>query len=506
MASKISGQTMYLPIVPYKVDDSPGEEFNELSVTVNFDSHRKHFYVAIHAGWKSSWGGHGCIIMGDDDPLTAPKYVAVKDSPKNSQKTINEMFDNLQAAKCDIAWLFDQRDWTRLYAAVRNIALNGYVDQYREQMKALIEETNNNQNSSTNNKEDKTMKLNLSNNNNETKNAAKQQVTNNASEPIVKQVDVMGLMGALSRDGHAKLSDHVIEDAEAVEVKDEQAEEIESVSVREVTLATIMPKMTAEPEPEKPVENTGEAKIVVAGVPKPTEKPKPQMPKRDKNGKFLKKGASEPAETAAAEAKPSATKKSEVADVLPKVHLATYVTKRTQETAPRIIGFSGEDDPRWKPIYDEKQALVAEYNKAKKKDPKAKMTSSPFGPAWLSDREGNGEKQYCMTFGVRYMDVARKLCEAYNTNDRDQWHKAEQAVRDLKAGIVSGYQAEKAARRAEREAKKAAAKANTDGTDKTDKPAAPAATGYSKEDVAAMLRDVLAGKDLPKEVAELMAA
>ena len=79
------------------------------------------------------------------------------------------------------------------------------------------------------------------------------------------------------------------------------------------------------------------------------------------------------------------------------------------------------------------------------------MTSSPFGPAWLTDREGNGEKTYCMTFGVKYMDVAKALCAAYNTTDRDQWAKAEQAVRDQKAGIAAGYQAEREARKAARQ-------------------------------------------------------
>lgn len=77
MASKIKGQTMYLPITPYKVDGCE-EEFNELSVTVNFDDRRKHFYVAVHAGWKSSYGSHGCIIMGDQDPLTASQFFVVK--------------------------------------------------------------------------------------------------------------------------------------------------------------------------------------------------------------------------------------------------------------------------------------------------------------------------------------------------------------------------------------------------------------------------------------------
>ena len=75
------------------------------------------------------------------------------------------------------------------------------------------------------------------------------------------------------------------------------------------------------------------------------------------------------------------------------------------------------------------------------------------------------------------MDVAQALCDAYNTTDRDQWHRAEQAVRDTKAGIVSGYQAEKAARRAEREAQKAA-KAQQVQT-------APAAPAMSSEEQAA---------------------
>lgn len=501
MASKISGQTMYLPIVPYKVDGSSGEEFNELSVTVNFDSHRKHFYVAIHAGWKSSWGGHGCIIMGGDDPLTAPKYVEVKKSPKNSQKTINELFDNLQAAKCDIAWLFDQRDWTRLYAAVRNIALYGYTEQFRGQMKALIESTNNSKS-----EEDKTMKLNLSNNN-ETKNAAEQ--------PVINQVDVMGLMGALNRNGRAKLSDHFIKDEEPA-IEDTQAEEIESVSVGEMTLDAIQPVMVPVEGSEYQVKgddgqevtfesmapNIGSEDkavtmplgshgtlVIASGVPKREEKkPRGPMPKVTLKRKVTLK-------TKTPQPDPEAV--GELAGMLTKVTLVTYTTKRG-ETAPRIIGFSGEDDPRWKPIYDEKQALVAAYNKAKKKDPKAKMTSSPFGPAWLTDREGSGEKQYCMTFGVRYMDVARALCEAYNTNDRDQWHKAEQAVRDQKAGIVSGYQQEREAKRAERAAKKAA---------ETQAQAAPAAKVYTEQEVADLMQRVLKGdKDALTQVNTMLKA
>ena len=182
------------------------------------------------------------------------------------------------------------------------------------------------------------------------------------------------------------------------------------------------------------------------------------------------------------------------ATALPTVRLVTFTTKRG-DTAPRIVGFGGETDPRWKKHYDEKQRLVDAYNKAKKKDPKAKMTSDPFGAAWLTDRE-TSEKTYCLTFGTRYMDVAKALCEAYNTNDQAAWAKAEQAVIDTKNGIVAGYQAEREARKAARQAEREAAKKNQ-----------PAPTkDYSKEDVAAMLRNIMAGGEVPKDIEALLKA
>ena len=233
--------------------------------------------------------------------------------------------------------------------------------------------------------------------------------------------------------------------------------EMQSVCVGEMTLDAIRPVMTPISEPEPAEEKAvtmplgQHGTLVIGGVPKREEK-KPKT----------------------TEAKPSATKESELAGLLPPVHLAIYTTKRG-EKAPRIVGFKGEDDPRWKPINEEKVKAVEAYNKAKKKDPKAKMQSCPFGPAWLTDRE-TGEKCYCMTLGVRYMDVAQQLVAAYNTADRDLWHQAEQAVRSLKQGIVNDYQAETAARRAEREAQKAA---------KAQPQAAPAAPAMSSEEQAA---------------------
>ena len=367
MASKIQSHNFYVTITPYKVEDSSADEFNLLNVRTAYDDRRKYFYVDLHAGWNTGWGGFGCILMGADDPLTGPKYVKVKDAPKNSQKTINEMGANLEQAKDAIAWLFDHREWAKLYLAVGNIARNGYTEDYRKQMEALIN-SNNNQN-----KEDENMRLNI-NNQNETKNVQNAQVTNT----------------------------------------------VEDVNVGEVTVDSIMPVM--QPVEEKPAVTVplGEhGTLVVGGVPKPKKS-------EDKPKVTLKTKTPQP-KTA----------------VLPAVRFVTYKTKKGAD-APMIVGFGGDDDPRWKNLFDAK-------------------------PKWVSAgyrRDTDGNQVHHLMFGTKYMAVAKALCDAYNTDDRKAWEAAEKACADNYSGIVAGYQAEKAARKAEKAAKKPSAKA--------EKPAAPA--------------------------------
>ena len=155
MASKIKGQTMYLPITPYKVYGCK-EVFNELSVTVNFDDRRKHFYVAVHAGWKSSWGSHGYIIMGDQDPLTASQFFVVKESPKNSQKYLDQMYANLELAKEAISFYFDKRKWLELRSLVIFVAACGYTENADKRVKADMAKENSSDNNQ-NNSEDKVM-------------------------------------------------------------------------------------------------------------------------------------------------------------------------------------------------------------------------------------------------------------------------------------------------------------------------------------------------------------
>lgn len=160
---------------------------------------------------------------------------------------------------------------------------------------------------------------------------------------------------------------------------------------------------------------------------------------------------------------------------LPAVTFSTYKTKRG-DIAPQIIGFSGEDDPRYKAV----------------KESGAKWVSA----GWKKDLNGN--KVYILLFGVRYMDVAKALAGAYNTPDVDAWHRAEdacmaiyeQAQRDGKARWEEKKQAWKQ-KAEEKKAQKAADE--------------QAKRCYTKEDVAAMMQTLLNGGDVPEDIKALLA-
>lgn len=201
----------------------------------------------------------------------------------------------------------------------------------------------------------------------------------------------------------------------------------------------------------------------------------------------------------------------EVQDSVPQVRLVVYTTKHGDQ-APRIEGFGGETDPRWKRHYDEKVRLAEEKKKAdafneklqekmkgKKKDERDKLRkqwksvgSDPFGASYFTDRT-TGEKHYQMILGAKYMDAAQQLTDAYNSGDADAIAAAEQAVVDVKNGIVSDYKAQKAARAAEREAER---KAKREAEKSVDSGSAATEPSFTLDQVAAML-----GRLLPEGVA-----
>ena len=152
MATKIKSYTFYVAITPYKVQGVE-DEFNELSVVANYNQYTHVFYVNLHAGWRSSFG-HGCTIMGDRNPLTASTLVCIKESPKNSQKFINEMGGALELAKNDIVWLFNERNWDELKRLVKDVAIYGYTPGIEQRIADLRNPQNPNNNNSSNKTEE----------------------------------------------------------------------------------------------------------------------------------------------------------------------------------------------------------------------------------------------------------------------------------------------------------------------------------------------------------------
>ena len=152
---------------------------------------------------------------------------------------------------------------------------------------------------------------------------------------------------------------------------------------------------------------------------------------------------------------------------LPNVSFTTYKTKKG-ETAPMIYGFGGEDDPRWKSHKDAGHRYVSVGHR----------------------RDINGEKVYLLMFGVRYMDVAKALCGAYNTSDVNAWHRAEDACMAI-------YEQAQRDGKARWEAKKAEWAAARSEKLKVKSEKSRAAEDNDKQ-VAAMLEKLMTGGDVPE--------
>lgn len=102
-------------------------------------------------------------------------------------------------------------------------------------------------------------------------------------------------------------------------------------------------------------------------------------------------------------------------------------------------------------------------------------------------------------FPPRYAQMAQQMCDALNAGDAAAVAKIAASTFDVYAAAVADGKAENDRKRAER--KEAEAKAKAKEVAKVKKSAGL----YSKEDVAAMLADVLAGKDVPEEIKALLA-
>ena len=108
------------------------------------------------------------------------------------------------------------------------------------------------------------------------------------------------------------------------------------------------------------------------------------------------------------------------------------------------------------------------------------------------DRDEQGEKRYYLKGGKKYCEVFQQLCDALNSVDQAAIDKACKAS----VAIFEGARAEGQ--------KKSEGRSKTEDVHQTSAVSPQPSTGYSKEDVAEMLRKVLAGGDIPEDIKKLL--
>ena len=230
--------------------------------------------------------------------------------------------------------------------------------------------------------------------------------------------------------------------------------EVESVSVGEVTLDSIMPTMTpiSEPEPAEP------AKAVTLKR-KTTLRKKNEAPVQSEPAEPI---ASEPAAPVQAKARPSYT--------------VLLLPAKSGGEWPKMYGFKSEKEAK----------AVAD-----------KMPGS-VRASWDYGQNGEGRetktRHWYLSAGKRYCGVMQELAAALTQGDRAAVARVCAKAHEVYASVVADGKAKGTAAQAAPKAPAAQV-------------AAKATAAYTTADVAAMLKALLKdGKDLPEDIKQAMAA
>ena len=219
---------------------------------------------------------------------------------------------------------------------------------------------------------------------------------------------------------------------------------------------------TAEPVVEKP-EPVAEKPTAQTVTPKPTAtEPKKRQTKPTKSEQTKPTMSVEKKAEAETETKSSPSGK---------LRYETYTNKKGK-TCARIVGFAEGD-------------AILERGNAERIH-----ASSTY------ERDKKGGKLYMLIFGPRYAAAAKEVCKAMNQG---------KTLDDCQA-IIDQATEERVQKREEWKAKRAAYLANRENEGAEVKPAETKVAGYSSEDVADMLKKIMAGGAIPEEIKRAMAA
>ena len=198
--------------------------------------------------------------------------------------------------------------------------------------------------------------------------------------------------------------------------------------------------------------------------PEPIEEPKPVAEEQKPKAQTV---TMKPTEQKKRQPKPTKSEQPKGA----KRHLRyeTYTNKKGK-TCARIVGFSDGD------------AMLERGNAERI------HASSTY------ERDKKGGRIYMLIFGPRYADAANEVCQAMNQG---------KTLSDCQA-IIDAATSARVQKREEWKAKRAAYLANRESAGEPEMKTA-SNVGYSLEDVAAMLKNVMAGGAIPEDVKRAMA-
>lgn len=482
--AKIDYYTMMVDINPYEHE---GNKYDALNILITFRKGNG-FYVSWQPVLRTSMG-YQTGPMSSTDILVGGQGYIVKEASRNNAKILKAMADAMLQAKDGIKFLFEERKYEALKNFICNVSNNGYTPAMQKQLQ------------------------------NEINNAAPEEKADEQNElqPIVKQFyDIKKKHpNALLLFRCGDFYETYMEDAAkaakilgitlttSTTMKDAQGKPLVMAGFPYHALDTYLPKLIAAGHriaicdqlemPKQKLAHRGSDELTTTENKNTNDQKEEEMKvainqnetKNVANAQVINNNVSNaPAVEEVEEVvdvtpvKPVTLKRKQsepVSEVAPQptttVTFSTYKTKKG-DTAPQIIGFTGEDDPRWK-------------------------AHKEAGHKWVSAsyrRDMSGEKVYILMFGTRYMDVAKTLADAYNTNDVNAWHRAEDACKAVYEQAVRDGKAKWEAKKAEWAEKRAAKeKPQEKGT-------------YRPEDVAKMLQSIMDGGDVPEDIKKLLKA
>ncbi len=482
--AKIDYYTMMVDINPYEHE---GNKYDALNILITFRKGRG-FYVSWQPVLRTSMG-YQTGPMPSTDILVGGQGYIVKEASRNNAKTLKAMADAMLQAKDGMKFLFEQHNYEALKNFICNVSCYGYTPAMQQQLQATIKNENEKKEDDMTpmmkqfydlkKKHPEALLLFRCGDFYETYMEDATQASKILGITVTTSTtmkDAQGKPLVMAGFPHHALDTYlpkIIRAGKRVAICDQLEMPKQKLVHRGSDELTTTENKNTNDQKEEEMEvainqnetkNVANAQVInnnVCNAPA-VEEVEEVVDVTPVKPVTLKRKQSEPVSEVAPQ--PATTK-------LPTVTFSTYKTKRG-DTAPQIIGFTGEEDPRWKAHKD-------------------------AGHKWVSAsyrRDMSGEKVYCLLFGTRYMDVAKALADAYNTNDVNAWHRSEDACKAVYEQAVRDGKAKWEAKKAEWAEKRAAKeKPQEKGT-------------YRPEDVAKMLQSIMAGGDVPEDIKKLLKA